>query len=255
VIGDRAARKRMNSPTLRARIADLEDSLTERKQGVQSHDEIRKAVVSFANSVPEGHTAVLFIGVANDGTVTGVATDKTDKIQQQVRRVCEEDCFPAIAIHLVNVITIDGKHVIAFEFGPSQSRPHFAGHAYIRVGSESVKASASKLDELIASRNTKAGRLLAAKDKYEHVTLVIPVGATIPGQYPFSSRREWECTVAHCDAHSARFYQIAAQRYWDLPLEFLLFSRDPNWGKPGAGNPVPLYCTALRCTALSEGSR
>jgi alpha-galactosidase/6-phospho-beta-glucosidase family protein len=77
VIGDRAARKRMNSPTLRARIADLEDSRTERKQGVQSHDEIRKAVVSFANSVPEGHTAVLFIGVANDGTVTGVATDKT----------------------------------------------------------------------------------------------------------------------------------------------------------------------------------
>jgi len=218
----------MNQPTLRARIADLEDSLIERKQGVHSNDDIRRVVVSFANSVPEGHTAVLFIGVTNDGIVTGVAADDTDKIQQKLRRVCEEDCFPAIAIHLVDVITIDGKHVIAFEFGPSQSRPHFAGHAYIRVGSESVKASASKLDELIASKNTTAGRLLAAKDRREHLTLIIPVGASIPGQYPFSSRREWECTVERCDAQIARFYDIAAQRSWDLPVEFLLFSWDSN---------------------------
>jgi hypothetical protein len=60
---------RMNQPNLHARICDLEDGLVERKQGVQSNDEIRKAVVSFANSVPERRTAVLSIGVANDGTV------------------------------------------------------------------------------------------------------------------------------------------------------------------------------------------
>ena len=218
----------MNQPRLRARIANLEDGLTERKKGFRSDDEIRKAVVSFANSVPEGHTAVLFIGVANDGTITGVAADDTDKIQQKVRRVCEEDCFPPIAIHLVNVITIDGKHVIAFEFGPSQNRPHFADHAYIRVGSESVKASAPKLDELIARRNTTAGRLLATKDQHEHLTLVIPVGASFPAGYPTSSRREWECTVEHCDAHVARFYYSDKQQHVDFPLEFLLLSWDTS---------------------------
>ena len=221
----------MNPPSLSTRLTDLEDGLTERKQGLQSNDEIRKAVVSFANSVPEGRTAVLFIGVANDGTVTGIAADQTDKIQKRVRRICEEDCFPAIAIHLASALTIEGKHVLAFEFAPSQNRPHFAGHAYIRVGSESVKASPSKLDELIASKNTKAGRLLAAKDKYEHITVVIPAGANVPGFLPFSSRREWECYVQDCDAHSVKFYDIASQRYWTLPLEFLVFSRDPNWGR------------------------
>jgi hypothetical protein len=218
----------MNQSSLRARIADLEDSLIERKRGFQSKDEIRKAVVSFANSVPEGHTAVLFIGVADDGAVIGIAADQTDKVQQQIRRVCEDDCFPPISIHLADVITLNGKHVVAFEFAPSRNRPHFTGHAYIRTGSESVKASASKLDELIASRNTTAGRLLTAKDKHEQLTLVIPVGASIPGQHPFSSRREWICTVESCDAHTARFYDVAARRSWDLPLEFLLFSRDPN---------------------------
>jgi Putative DNA-binding domain len=218
----------MNQPDLRARIANLEDGLTERKQGLQSNDEIRKAVVSFANSVPEGYTAVLFIGVADDGTVTGIAADQADKIQQRVRRICEDDCFPAIAIHLATVLSIDGKHVIALEFGPSQNRPHFAGHAYIRVGSESAKASASKLGELIASRNTKAGRLIAAKDKHEYVTLVIPVGADFPPGYPTSQRRELECTVDRCDAHYARFYDIAKWSYHNFPLEFLLLSQDDH---------------------------
>src|SRR5580658_8818101 len=222
----------MNPASLKARIADLEDSLIERKQGIHSKDDIRKAVVSFANSVPEGHTAVLFIGVADDGAVTGIAADQADKIQQRVRRICEDDCFPAIAIQLATVLPIDGKHVIAFEFGPSQNRPHFAGHAYIRVGSESIKASAPKLDEMIAAKNTKAGRLIAAKNKVENVTVVIAAGAHIPGQpYPFVHRREWECTVADCDAQIARFYDIAKQRHWDLPVEPLVFSRDPNWGR------------------------
>jgi hypothetical protein len=218
----------LNPLSLKARLADLEDGLIERKQGFQSKDEIRKAVVSFANSVPEGHTAVLFIGVANNGTVTGIAPDQTDKIQQQVRRVCEEDCFPAIAIHLTDVLTIEGKHVIAFEFGPSQNRPHFAGHAYIRVGSESLKASASKLDEMIVAKNSKAGRLLAAKNAHEVISLIMPAGTSIPGMQPFSSPRAWDCKVDRCDAYTARLYEIAAQRYWDLPLEFLLFGRDPN---------------------------
>lgn len=218
----------MSSPSLRARISDLEDSLVERKQGIHSKDEIRKAVVSFANSVPEGQTAVLFIGVSNDGTITGIAAEQADKVQQQVRRICEEDCFPPIAIHLVDAIAINDRHVIAFEFGPNQNRPHFAGHAYLRVGSESVKASASKLDELIAARNSKAGRLLTAKAKYEHITVVLPIGTSIPGQYPFTTRREWECTVDRCDAHTVRFFDVAAMRYWDLPLDFLLFGRDAN---------------------------
>lgn len=223
----------MNQPSLSARLADLEDGLIERKQGFQSNDEIRKAVVSFANSVPEGRTAVLFIGVAKDGTATGLAADEAEKVQQRVRRVCDEDCFPAIAIQLTEVITTtDGKHVVGFEFGPSKNRPHFAGHAYIRDGSASVKVSASKLDELMARKNTKAGRLLTAKDKCEHITVVIPPGASIPGHpYPFAHRREWECLVHECDAHSVKFYDIAAQRTWDLPLEFLVFGKDPNWGR------------------------
>jgi hypothetical protein len=220
----------MNERSLLERLRNFEDGLTERKRAIHSNDEIRKAVVSFANSVPEGQTAVLFVGVNDDGTISGVPSVEVDKTQQRVRRICERDCFPSVAIHLIRALDIDGKQVVAFEFGPSRDRPHFAGHAYIRVGSESVKDSSSKLDELIASKNTTAGRLIAAKNKHEHVTLVISAGSLIPGQpHPFVHRREWECTVASCDAQVARFYDIAKQQFWSLPVAFLVFGQDPNW--------------------------
>jgi integrase len=216
----------MQPASLKARIANLEDGLTERKQGIQSNDEIRKAVVSFANSVPEGRTAVLFIGVANDGAVVGLTVEEAEKVQQRVRRVCEEDCYPAIAIRLAESIEIDGKYVVGFEFGPSPNRPHFAGHAFVRVGSESIKASASKLDELIASKNTKAGRLLAAKEKYEHLTLILPAGARIAAGHPLARRRDLECIVQHCEAQHAVFYDIADRSTLSLPLDWLSFSWD-----------------------------
>ena len=218
----------MTQRSLQSRVGDLEDSFVERKEGLHSNDEIRKTVVSFANSLLEGQTAVLFVGVANDGRVIGVSAAEAEKIQQRVRRVCEDDCFPAVAIRLAEVLPVDGKYVVAFEFGPSSNRPHFAGHAYLRIGAESVKVSASKLDELIASKNTKAGRLLAAKDKHEIVTVVIPDRALIPGQYQFSSRREWECKVEDCDAHVVKLDHMSAGRTWTLPLEFLVFGKDPN---------------------------
>lgn len=214
--------------SIESRTGDLEDNFVERKQSVFSNDEIRKTVVSFANSLFEGQTAVLFIGIADDGKVTGIAAADAEKIQKKVRRVCEEDCYPPIAIRAADAIIIDGKHVVAFEFGASSNRPHFAGHAYLRVGAESVKASASKLDELIASRNTKAGRLLAAKDRHEIVMVVIPDGADIPGHGQFNSRRDWECKVDSCDAQTVTFYRLAAQSTVTLALECLLFGRDPH---------------------------
>ena len=229
VCGSGAGRQiRFAMKSLESRITDLEDNFVERKEGIRSNDEIRKAVVSFANSLLEGQTAVLFIGVSNDGAVTGVSESDAEKFQQRVRRICEDDCFPPIVIRTVDVITADNRHVLAFEFGHSQARPHFTGHAFVRVGSESVKASASKLDELIASRNTTAERLLAAKDKHELVTVVIPDRALIPGQFQFSQRREWTCTVESCDAFTVRILDHGAQRYWTLPLEFLVFGKDPK---------------------------
>ena len=44
-------------------------------------------------------------------------------------------------------------------------RPHFAGLAYVRKGSETFDASEQQFDELIARRNSKAARILQWKGK------------------------------------------------------------------------------------------
>jgi predicted HTH transcriptional regulator len=168
---------------------------------------------------------VLYIGVANDGAIAGLTPADLEKVQQQVRRICEEDCFPAIAIKLVEIIETDDRRAVAFEFSASPNKPHFAGHAYQRIGSSSVKASASKLEELIASKNTTAGRLIAAKDSVEHLTLIRPAGAIVDGNR-LARTRESECTVLDCNAHHAKFYDISSQEHFALSLKFLSLSWD-----------------------------
>lgn len=61
----------MTDEELKERLGDAEDAWTERKTAAHSED-IRKTLVAFANSVPEGEEAILFVGVDNQGNVLGV---------------------------------------------------------------------------------------------------------------------------------------------------------------------------------------
>ncbi len=60
---------------LMSRLGD-EDGFVERKtEAAANAQEIRKTLVAFANSVPQGKTAVFYIGVDNDGAVVGVTNN------------------------------------------------------------------------------------------------------------------------------------------------------------------------------------
>ncbi len=159
----------MTDEEIKRRLLDLEDGWTERKPPNVDRDDVRKILVAFANSVPEGEEAILFIGVADNGTVIGV--DNPDKTQKTVRQ-SGDWCYPAIR-HSSRVVEFEGKHAVAVIVQPDHNRPHFAGPAYTRVGSESVRASESVFDELIASRNSKARPLLDAKRKGESVSVCL----------------------------------------------------------------------------------
>jgi len=47
----------------------------------------------------------------------------------------------------------------------SENRPHFAGQSYVRVGSETKKASESQYEELLAQRQGKAFEILKWKNQ------------------------------------------------------------------------------------------
>ena len=176
----------MTDEEIKRRLLDLEDGWTERKPPTVGGDDVRKALVAFANSVPDAEEAILFIGVADNGTPIGV--DNPDNTQKNVRRWADW-CYPSIS-HTSRVIESDGKHVIAVIVRPDHNRPHFAGPAYVRVGSASPKASEALFDELIASRNSKARPLLEAKQKGELVSVSVWI---------FGTRgTPVDCTVVEC---------------------------------------------------------
>ena len=120
------------------RVRSGEDSLTEFKPQTAGRSDFKKTLVAFANSVLESRVAILYIGIKNDGTIAGA--DNTDNLQKMIRKICEDECYPPIS-HTSRVIDCSGKHILAVMVGYSRERPHFSGAAYIRKGSESVRAT------------------------------------------------------------------------------------------------------------------
>jgi len=182
----------MNHEEIKRRLTDLEDGWTERKLQTVGGDEVRKALVALANSLPDGEEALLFIGVADDGTAVGV--DNPDNTQKNVRRWADW-CYPAIR-HTARVIESSGKHVVAVIVQPDHNRPHFAGPVNVRVGSESTKANEILFDELIASRMNKVRPLLEAMRKGEVVSVVL---------WNFGNRSIMKSKVIECTPHLAVF--------------------------------------------------
>lgn len=155
----------MTDEEIRARYSDSEDGWTERKEANQT-DEIRKTLVAFANSLPDGQSAILFVGVANSGETKGVKN--LDSSQNSITRSAREWCYPPIQ-HTIRVLEIDGKTILAVVIFPSKTKPHFAGPAFIRRGHRSEAASDELFDELIAARSSRAWPLIQAKERGERV--------------------------------------------------------------------------------------
>jgi len=186
----------MTDEELKRRLSDTEDGWTERKPPNVDSDLVRKTLVAVANSVPEGEEAILFIGVADDGTPIGV--DDPDHMQKKVKRWADW-CYPPIR-HTSRAIESNGKRILAVIVQPDHNRPHFAGPAYVRVGSESPKANEVLFDELIASRMSKARPLLDAMRKGESVSVMV---------WHFGNFNVLDCTVIEVTPHLAVFQPLS----------------------------------------------
>jgi predicted HTH transcriptional regulator len=153
---------------LRRYLKTSESLFVERKASLPDKRKLRETLVAFANSLAENQYAVLFIGVEDDGTLLGI--QNADKVQKDVTAVAATQCYPPVACE-PTVIREGQKEIVAAVVSHSRNRPHFTGHAYIRRGSENVNVTKDLYEDMIASRNTKAGKLLAEKGKLVSVEL------------------------------------------------------------------------------------
>lgn len=126
------------------RVLFPEDSPKPRKT---LNRELVKDLAAFANT--EG--GYLFIGVDNDGTVTGF--DSSDKLEQRIINLCRDVCSPPLR-PILQKPEIDGKHIliIAVDQGLSDL-VMIDGRVYIRVHTEVRVATSAEISDLILKRN------------------------------------------------------------------------------------------------------
>ncbi len=218
----------MPKEKLKARLLDCEDGFTERKSS-GSASEVIRTVVGFANSVPEGRTGVLFIGVNDKGSIGGV--DNPDKLQKSIRNMCEKECYPPIWAN-IEAINYDGKTVIAVEIPYSHKKPYFAGQAYIRRGSETITASDEMFHGLILQNIDKCRYILKYQDMLWTVEAVgkrlgdsISVGAR-------SYRESAECKIVEVTAYYVRFKNVSSDQYITEEINFINITWDDGRNRP-----------------------
>jgi hypothetical protein len=205
------------------RIRNTEDNFTERKLEGAKRGEIRETIVAFANSIPEGRTAVLFIGVKNDGSIHGISNP--DSLQKTIRETCEKDCYPPI-IPRCEVLHVDGKPILAVVVSHSNDRPHFSGPAYVRIGSENVSASKQIFEELITYRVSKACEILKWKGK---TVTVVARGKYLGNPQYLGDPRYYathECEIEGCTSQYVSLQDNNTGQHLSEPLENVTLATD-----------------------------
>ena len=220
----------MTRQDLETRLSDSEDAFTERKPEGANASELRSTIVAFANSVPPARIAVLFLGVADDGSVSGVSNP--DTLQKTIRRVCERDCYPPIP-YQCEVLPIGGKQVVAVLLEESPRRPHFAGAAYVRRGSESLPASEEAFRELLLTQVDKCREILRHKAA---VWTVRSYGRQLEDPRLLSEATESvaECRVEFINPFYVRFRRLDSGGSFTAELATLSLSWDDRQNRPFA---------------------
>lgn len=220
----------MTKDQLLALLGNHEDNFVERKPEGVAPGELRQTVCAFANSLPEGRAGVLFIGI-HDKTGEVIGVGNPDQLQKRVRDAAQSDCFPPID-YTAEVLTVDDKAVVAVVVPFSKARPHFSGPAYVRVGSESPKASPQQYEELILSRNDKAREILRHRNG---VFTVLGIGYKLGSNRPLPDKayREMrECLLLECTAHLVTLEDIAQGDRFSEPLLNVTINYDHKKSRP-----------------------
>lgn len=222
----------MTREHLLALLKQSEDNFVERKL-TQHRGDVVKTLVAFANSVPLDREAVLFIGVQNDGAVTGVLNP--ENAQKDIQTWATDVCYPPISVRCELLDGLSPKPVLAVVVSPSKHRPHFAGPAYIREANKSVNASSKVYDELIASRNEKAGAILRQKEEVVTVVfLALPPPPQrdstfgIGGRLFVSMKESLDGQIKTCTAHYVEIELVNAGKTHSIPLDFVTLATDPT---------------------------
>ena len=138
----------MNKSELLEIINNGENSYIEFKEESIKPKDLAEEIIAFANS--EGGT--ILIGVADDGTIKGVADVN---IEEKIMNICRNNCIPNI-IPIYEQIDVDELKVVAVTIPKGLNKPYYTvDHKYyIRVGTTKRIASREELLRLFEANGS-----------------------------------------------------------------------------------------------------
>jgi len=136
-------------------LAAEESETLERKRGLDD-SEVCQALIAFANDQAGRGRGWLILGQAPDKKIVGLRIGK-DKAQLRIANIAKDRCRPAIPVS-IEIAEREGKAVAIVEVRASGARPHFYGNAWVRVGSQTRRATDA---EIVLMRAAAADRKVA----------------------------------------------------------------------------------------------
>lgn len=176
-----------------SRLHNFEDPYVERKS-LNDQKDFLKTVVAFANTLPDGVPGVMFVPVMDDGRIQ---VADLDQIQREIsKRVAP--AYPEI-VYFQRILNIGTERVIAVIVPGSPARPHFAGPAYIRDGSQTRNASADQFSALIARRSAKVEELAKWIGRKVTVEFISALGPRIENSFQVDllECNQWFLTIKY----------------------------------------------------------
>ncbi len=115
-------------------LGDIESDRAERKESARNADRIGEVICALANDLPNhGKPGVLFVGVADDGSPTGMPV--TDQLLQQLAAYRDQgNILPPPSLD-VRKVELPGHDIAVVEVQPSNTPPvKYKGQIWVRVG-------------------------------------------------------------------------------------------------------------------------
>jgi ATP-dependent DNA helicase RecG len=134
----------MTLSELQAQVGLGEDSRRQFKQDMQSPDALAAEMAAFANS--DG--GVLFLGVADDGSLPGLSLADVSRLNQMISNVAAQHVRSPLTVQTENVDLENGRLVIALIVPRGIDKPYFDRNGVIWLKSAADKRRVNSKEEL-----------------------------------------------------------------------------------------------------------
>jgi ATP-dependent DNA helicase RecG len=151
------------------KIALGETSFVQFKESIKDADSLEAEIVAFANA----HGGSIVIGVADDGTITGLTKEDKEKYVQLNSNTASQRINPPIST-LINAFLVEQKLILVIEVPEGESKPYFTknGIAWGKVGADKRKLGREELRRLFqASQDFYPDEMPVIQSSFDDVNL------------------------------------------------------------------------------------